>query len=81
MECRYILIFLIVLLKYKSFVFEEDHQKGQNISTFHLLLIFLCDFYSFLLANNYDNFEDDLTENYILKDQEISEERVMYNTT
>ena len=28
-----------------AFVFEEDHQKGQNISTFHLRLIFLGDFY------------------------------------
>ena len=30
----------------KYLVFSEDHEKGQNISTFHFLLIFLGDFYS-----------------------------------
>ena len=34
----------MVLFKYKSFIFEEDDYKGQNISNFHHLLIFLMIF-------------------------------------
>ena len=47
----------MVLFKYKSltFVFEEDHQKGQNISTLHILLISLVDFY-FLARVHVSNF-------------------------
>ena len=40
MKCRYILTFL----RQNNFVFEEDHQKDQNISTFHVLFIFLVIF-------------------------------------
>ena len=37
-------------MKCRYFVFEEDHQKGQNIFIFNLLLIFQGDLYS--LANS-----------------------------
>ena len=30
----------------RTFVFEEDHQKDRNTSTFRLLFIFFGDFYS-----------------------------------
>ena len=52
MKCRYILIFLMVLFKYKIIL----SQKGQNISTFHLPFIFLDDFYSFMNVWCFHNF-------------------------
>ena len=39
--------------KKTTFVFEGDHQKGGNISTFHFLYIFLGDFYSLLSVRCY----------------------------
>ena len=43
MKCRYISTFWLVFSN-TTFVFKEDQHKGKDISTYHLLSIFLVTF-------------------------------------